>query len=129
MGATLTILAICFIIYILIPNDKYDYPQQSSYKRPPPPPPPPASQSGLDKGSGLFFRTIQTAIYQNKDIEFDYKKPKERSYTRRHITPYRFTRIMHKSGLDSTLCVEGFCHLRNETRTFALKRMKDICIL
>jgi HNH endonuclease/WYL domain len=72
------------------------------------------------------INAIQGAIATGKDIEFRYRKPLEKSYTSRRITPSELVQIPHRFGGESTLCVSGWCHLRNATRHFAIKRMRRV---
>ena len=75
---------------------------------------------------GFSFRKkiklINYAISQNKKINFNYRKfSGEKS--KRTISPETTNRIRR------TWCVAGFCYLRNENRTFAIKRMRNLKIL
>lgn len=72
---------------------------------------------------------INVAINNNQLIEFLYKKPTDQVYIKRLIKPKKFDKIYHIEKPDNfTLCVEGFCYLRQENRTFALKRIKNLKI-
>lgn len=71
---------------------------------------------------------INNAIISNNKIEFLYRKFNDEKFQKRVVTPTKITGYDHKNKEDSTLCVEGFCHIRNENRVFALKRMKDVKI-
>lgn len=69
---------------------------------------------------------IQGAISGSLKIEFLYKKPTDSNYQKRIIDPKEIIRVHHQDGDNFTLCVAGYCYLRNEDRTFALKRMKAL---
>lgn len=71
---------------------------------------------------GKRIKLINTAISQNKKINFNYRKfSGEKS--KRTISPETTIKIRR------TLCVAGFCYLRNEERTFAIKKMRNLKIL
>ncbi len=71
---------------------------------------------------GKKIKLINTAISQNKKINFNYRKfSGEKS--KRTISP-ETTNIIRR-----TWCVGGFCYLRNEDRTFAIKRMRNLKIM
>ena len=72
---------------------------------------------------------INNAIYNNKYIEFYYKKKDDQEYMKRIIKPYYFKNVPHIHSSESTLCIKGLCFIRNADRTFALKRMKNINII
>ena len=75
------------------------------------------------------YRTIEKAIKESNKVSFKYRKPQDRDYQERIIMPKNFKTVQHKNNEDYTLCVEGYCLLRKEKRSFALKRMKEIKIL
>jgi hypothetical protein len=72
--------------------------------------------------------TITNAINNHEKIEFLYKKINDDKFQKRVVTPTKITSYDHTNKIDSTLCLEGFCHARNEARVFALKRMKGVKI-
>ena len=72
---------------------------------------------------------ISYAIENKKRVEFLYKKPTEKSYNKRIIQPHKLISLEHKRDSGSTLCVSGFCELRNAKRTFAIRRMKRLKVL
>ena len=74
------------------------------------------------------IKTINQAIQSGGNIEFKYKKPTDRGYKKRVIKPTRLKNVDHSISDESTLCIEGFCFLRNQDRTFALKRMQGVKI-
>lgn len=72
---------------------------------------------------------ITSAINNRQLIEFYYKKPTDQVYIKRTCKPEKFDKVYHIKNPDNfTICVEGFCYLRQENRTFALKRMKNLKI-
>ena len=75
------------------------------------------------------FSDIQSAIDNNAKIQFDYKKPSDKKWTTRVVIPERFLSIPNNRDSGETLCVEGFCELRQDTRVFALERMQDLEII
>lgn len=82
-------------------------------------------------GDGLFaiderIKNINYAISSKINIEFLYKKPTDMQYNKRIVTPYRLKRVRHEHTSGFTLCVEGYCHKRQELRIFALKRMRNL---
>lgn len=62
---------------------------------------------------------IKKAIQSKTSIQFRYKKF-DGEISTRQIDPYEI--IMVKN----TKCVRGYCHLRNEDRSFAIKRIKNL---
>lgn len=71
---------------------------------------------------------INDAISNNQDVEFLYRKFEENHFKKRIITPYEIVNLNHRDGEGTTLCVRGFCKLRQAERTFAVKRMKALKI-
>jgi hypothetical protein len=72
---------------------------------------------------------IRYAIAQRKRINFEYKKPTDIRHKKRTVKPTELIYIDHVRDSGKTLCVRGFCELRNAERTFALKRMKGLKVL
>lgn len=69
---------------------------------------------------------IKNAIVSGKDIVFSYRDRKG-DITKRTISPQRT--YLYTFGDDGKMpCVEGYCHLRNAMRTFAIFRMTDLRI-
>jgi hypothetical protein len=68
---------------------------------------------------------ISNAIKNGSKIEFLYKKPNDAVYTKRTCRPIELVRLSGRDG-KKTLCVRGYCELREDARTFALKRMKNL---
>ena len=75
-----------------------------------------------------FAQKIQSAINSDRDIYFRYSDVKG-DVTRRTIRPHRFVEFEFTHGEGRSLCVQGHCRLRNESRTFALRRMSELQIL
>ena len=72
---------------------------------------------------------IQSAIDNNQKIQFSYKKPRDRRWTVRVVVPERLFNIPNNQDSGETLCVEGFCELRQDTRVFALERMEGLGVI
>ena len=75
------------------------------------------------------FSEIQSAIDNDQKIRFDYKKPSDRRWKTRVVIPERLLNIPNSRESGETLCVEGFCELRQDTRVFALERMQDLEVI
>ncbi|RKU33790.1 hypothetical protein C6499_00910 [Candidatus Poribacteria bacterium] len=75
------------------------------------------------------FSEIQSAIDNNQKIQFDYKKPSDKRWMTRVVVPERLLNIPNSRESGETLCVEGFCELRQDTRVFALERMQDLAVI
>lgn len=75
------------------------------------------------------FAEIQSAIDNNQKIRFDYKKPRAKRWMTRVVIPERFLNIPNSRASGETLCVEGFCELRQDTRVFALERMQALEVI
>ena len=75
------------------------------------------------------FSEIQSAIDNNQKIQFEYKKPSDRRWTTRVVVPERLFNIPNSRESGETLCVEGFCELRQDTRVFALERMQGLEVI
>jgi len=72
---------------------------------------------------------IRYAIGNSKQIKFGYKKPTDKEYRQRIVNPIELINIAHIRNSGSTLCVRGYCELRNAERTFALKRMIGLKVI
>ena len=75
------------------------------------------------------FAEIQSAIENNQKIQFDYKKPSNKRWQTRVVVPERLFNIPNSRESGETLCVEGFCELRQDTRVFALERMQELVVI
>ncbi|MDE0324153.1 MAG: WYL domain-containing protein [Candidatus Poribacteria bacterium] len=75
------------------------------------------------------FSAIQSAIDNDQKIQFDYKKPSNKRWRTRVVVPERLLNIPNSRESGETLCVEGFCELRQDTRVFALERMQDLEVI
>lgn len=70
---------------------------------------------------------INYAISNNKKLIFRYKKKTDQVPIKRMITPYELVQIPHITHPgEFTLCIKGYCYLRNAERRFALKRMTNV---
>lgn len=76
-----------------------------------------------------YFKEINYAIENNHRIQFDYKKPTAKTWMSRVVVPERFLKIPNNRESGETLCVEGFCELRQDIRVFALERMQELEVL
>lgn len=74
-------------------------------------------------------KEIQSAIKNNQKIRFDYKKPNAKTWMTRTVVPDRLFNIPNSRDSGQTLCVEGFCELRQDIRVFALERMQDLEVI
>ncbi len=72
---------------------------------------------------------IQSAINNNQRIQFDYKKPNAKTWMTRVVVPERLLNIPNNRDSGETLCVEGFCELRQDIRVFALERMQGLEVI
>ncbi len=72
---------------------------------------------------------IRYAIDNGKRIKFSYMKYNEKSYKQRTVKPAELVNLDHHRDSGSTLCVRGYCELREAERVFALKRMKGLKVL
>jgi hypothetical protein len=72
---------------------------------------------------------LQQAIKTGRRVKFGYKKPQDKGYKSRTIQPIELFTMDHDRDSGSTLCVRGFCELRQENRTFSIKRMRGLKIL
>jgi len=75
------------------------------------------------------FSEIQSAIDNAQRIRFEYKKPRAKRWMTRVVTPERLLNIPNSRESRETLCVEGFCELRQDTRVFALERMQGLEVI
>ncbi|MDE0316865.1 MAG: WYL domain-containing protein [Candidatus Poribacteria bacterium] len=74
-------------------------------------------------------KEIQSAIENNQRIQFDYKKPNAKTWMTRTVVPDRLFNIPNSRDSGQTLCVEGFCELRQDIRVFALERMQGLEVI
>lgn len=80
-----------------------------------------------DNSFSVRLKLIEQAIREKKTISFLYAKYGE-TPTNRRASPRSINNYEHERKHGSTLCVEGFCYLRNEDRTFAISRMSKVKI-
>ncbi len=86
----------------------------------------------LDPSQSEFseiFDEIQFAIDNDHKIQFGYKKPTAKTWMTRVVVPDRFLNIPNSRASRQTLCIEGFCELRQDTRVFALERMQALEVI
>ena len=72
---------------------------------------------------------LQHAIKNGQRVKFGYKKPQDKGHKSRTIQPIELFAMDHERDSGSTLCVRGFCELRQENRNFSIKRMRGLKIL
>ena len=77
----------------------------------------------MDKVDSRIEKMIQNAIDNQNKVEMQYYSFSSDSSSTRVIHPYRMLL------LDSFLCVEGYCELRQSVRRFRVSRIKDITVL
>ena len=65
------------------------------------------------------LKTLRNAIASEAMIRFSYTR-RDGQKSVRTVIPEKFKRIK------SSLCIHGYCYLRNEPRTFAIKRMMNL---
>ncbi len=68
---------------------------------------------------GKKLKLINQAISEDQKIFFHYRK-RNGEKSKRTIEPQTIKRVGY------SLCVKGFCYLRNDKRTFAIKRMRKL---
>ena len=75
-----------------------------------------------------IFDRLMDAILEGESVWIDYEKSgfKDHERSKRKITPSRFTLVERPSNYYHRICVEAHCHLRNDTRVFAVYRIKSI---
>jgi predicted DNA-binding transcriptional regulator YafY len=67
-----------------------------------------------------IITAINDAIMQRRSLDMIYFALKRKNRTKRLVDPYRIWFI------NGTFYLIGYCHLRNEVRTFALDRIRNI---
>jgi len=76
-----------------------------------------------------YFGIIQKCIDEESDIHFTYKR-EDGEISSRKVTPevlYWGNREITKNGKKERVCyLDGYCHLRDEDRTFILDRMSKL---
>lgn len=77
----------------------------------------------MDKVDSRIEKMIQNAIDNQNKVEMQYYSFSSDSSSIRVIHPYRMLL------LDSFLCVEGYCELRQSVRRFRVSRIRDITVL
>lgn len=70
---------------------------------------------------------LTQAINMGDTVQFYYKKKTDQVHIKRIFKPEKFTKAYHvKNPQEFTLCIEGFCYLRNDTRIFAVKKIRNL---
>ncbi len=89
------------------------------------------TESFKNQGTAYAKRVddLQHAIKNGHRITFGYKKPRDKGHKSRTIQPIELFTMDHERDSGSTLCVRGFCELRQEKRNFSIKRMRGLKIL
>ena len=77
---------------------------------------------------GKRLITLEQAINTRRSVRFHYVRA-DGQKTTRTIDPAEFKTVDWKVRPGDTLCVVGYCHLRKENRTFAIKRMSAVRML
>jgi len=62
---------------------------------------------------------LEWAIQSSQKVQFHYEN-RYGAKSHRTVTP------IHLKTVEKTLCLEAYCHLRKDRRTFAVERMKEI---
>jgi predicted DNA-binding transcriptional regulator YafY len=75
---------------------------------------------GVAPSDARIFQTIASALLDGKEVEFDYRGLRDPQWKRRRVQPY------HLANLEKQWYLIGFDRLRNDLRTFALSRMRDV---
>jgi hypothetical protein len=69
-------------------------------------------------------KLLEWAIQSSQKVRFSYET-RSGEKSERTVTPIRFKTVKQTQNL----CLEGYCHLRNAKRNFAIFRMRDIEIV
>ena len=86
------------------------------------------SQNNSELALSKRLKTIEDAIFNDKNISFGYRKTGEKEFTRRKIKPSSIVTEKRQDGSIS-ICVKGFCHTRKEERQFSLSKMERMTML
>jgi predicted DNA-binding transcriptional regulator YafY len=70
-----------------------------------------------------IFRTILEACIKKRALSFNYRSPAQDEMTERRVDPYHLFNYM------GTWHLIGYCHIRNDIRTFKINRVKNPQIL
>jgi len=66
-----------------------------------------------------IWETVTSALRQGRVLQLDYLKPGAANQTARKVEPY------HVTSFQGEWYLVGFCHQRQEIRTFAISRIKE----
>ena len=72
-----------------------------------------------------IFDALQDAILQNSSVSIKYTKYAG-TRTTRTIDPKRFVLVERRRSKYHRICVNAFCHLRQDDRTFAVYRIEEL---
>jgi predicted DNA-binding transcriptional regulator YafY len=75
---------------------------------------------GLGRADMKGFERLSRAVMQNREIEFDYTKPRSRAPEKRRVHPY------HLANRENSWYLVGLDLGRGELRNFAVGRMQNI---
>lgn len=78
---------------------------------------------GLAKADLAVFNALSAAVLQQREVEFDYRKPGDSRLERRRVQPY------HLSHRENLWYLVGFDAERTALRTFALPRVASVRVL
>jgi predicted DNA-binding transcriptional regulator YafY len=70
-----------------------------------------------------IFRTVLEACIKKKALSFNYRSPARDEITERRVDPYHLFNYM------GTWHLIGYCHMRNDIRTFKINRIRNPKIL
>lgn len=73
------------------------------------------------------IRTIKQCIAEKEDFSFHYRDYSKKE-TDRIVTPHEVTQTPPGIKRTGALYVRGYCHLRNEERTFKISRMSKLTV-
>lgn len=78
---------------------------------------------GTRRNNSHGFKKVAEAVLQRNQIKFHYHARNSDQVTSRTVSPQRLIRYRDNWYLD------GYCHLRNELRSFALERISQLTLL
>ena len=78
-----------------------------------------------------IFDVLMDALLENQSVRIDYQKSDfhGKEVSTRVITPKRFILVERKKSRFHRICIDAYCHLRNEDRVFAVYRIQNITIV
>ena len=72
-----------------------------------------------------IYDALQDAMRRNNRVSIKYNKL-ESTMTTRTIDPKRFVLVERRRSKYHRICVNAFCHLRQDYRTFAVHRIEEL---